>query len=180
MAECRSRLYTSHAGPSRSSRAVACSGLRYPDRAGREPVRPGSFCPTGMAPVEHECLAISAQHDVARLDIQVNDMPVVRIVQHVADVTKPPEELSEIAGCPRGITRLRRFGFGIPGRRITKVVGLAPAFEDRFQTFPSMESSDNRLEGHAPDQTHGETGVPLRVEAEPMDGHDPAVFERAR
>ena len=47
----------------------------------------------GQAPVHHQRLAVVAQHDVRRLQVAVHDAPAVGVVDGVADVDEPAQQL---------------------------------------------------------------------------------------
>ena len=66
------------------------TSVRSPDR------RPGSAAAhrLGQAPVDHQGLAVLADDDVARLDVAVQDAPAVGVVDRVADVDEPPQQLA--------------------------------------------------------------------------------------
>ena len=111
------RLYTSLAGPSRSSRPAACSGLmncRRADRRARQRLgrpagrrrdqrrlrvlgRAGSRLTDrlGQAPVHHQGLAVLAQHDVARLQVAVQHPAAVGVRDRVADVEEAAQQLPQ-------------------------------------------------------------------------------------
>ena len=106
------------AGPSSSSRPAACSGDMYagvpsawpntvaddspPDR-GCSVASPRARSPRipadrfGQAPVDDQRLAVLAEHDVARLQVAVQDAAAVGVGDRVADVDEPPEQLPELA-----------------------------------------------------------------------------------
>ena len=48
----------------------------------------------GQAPVDHERLAVLAHDHVARLDVAVEHAPAVGVVDRVADVEEPAQELA--------------------------------------------------------------------------------------
>ena len=58
---------------------------------------PGSALPDrlGQAPVDDQRLAVLADDDVGRLDVAVQDAPAVGVVDRVADVDEPPQELAQ-------------------------------------------------------------------------------------
>ena len=57
----------------------------------------------GQAPVDHQCLAVFADDDVARLDVAVQHAAAVRIVDGVADVDEPPQQLAQLQRPAAGI-----------------------------------------------------------------------------
>ena len=58
---------------------------------------PGSDVPDrlGQAPVDHQRLAVLAEHDVARLEVAVQHAPAVGVGDRVADVDEPPQQLAQ-------------------------------------------------------------------------------------
>ena len=50
----------------------------------------------GQPPVDHQRLAVRADDDVRRLDVAVQHAAAVRVVDGVADVEEPPQELAEL------------------------------------------------------------------------------------
>ena len=50
----------------------------------------------GQPPVDDQGLAMLADDDVARLDVPVQDSAAVRVVDGVADVDEPAEELAQL------------------------------------------------------------------------------------
>ena len=73
---------------------------RWPRLAGR--VRSsGSGLPRlahrlGQPPVDDQGLAVLADDDVARLDVAVQDAAAVGVVDGVADVEEPPQQLAQL------------------------------------------------------------------------------------
>ena len=47
-------------------------------------------------PVHHQRLAVPAQHDVGRLEVAVEHPPAVRVLDRVADVEEPADQLAEL------------------------------------------------------------------------------------
>ena len=50
----------------------------------------------GQTPIDHERLAVPADDHVARLDVPVQHAPAVRVLDRVADVQEPPQELAQL------------------------------------------------------------------------------------
>ena len=72
----------------------------------------GSARPSGLgqAPVDHQRLAVLADDHVARLDVAVQHAPAVGVVDRVADVDEPPQELPQLQRPPAGVAFERRVG----------------------------------------------------------------------
>ena len=66
---------------------------------------PGSARPSGLgqAPVDHQRLAVLADDDVARLDVAVQHAPAVGVLDRVADVEEPPQQLAQLQRPPAGV-----------------------------------------------------------------------------
>src|SRR5690242_14151515 len=94
-----------------------------------------------------------AQDDVARLDVAMKDATAVRIVDGVADVDEPPQQLAQLQ-----LTRAD----GLSGRRAG-----------------CMEPLDRRLERVAPYQAHGVEGPAIPVGPQAVDRDDTRVFQAA-
>ena len=93
-----------------------------------------------------------ADDDVARLDVPVQDAAAVGVVDGVADVGEPPQELAQLQ---RPLAR----------------VGL--------QSRVAVEPLDRLLEAVALDEPHRVVRAAVAVRAQPVDRHDPGVFEPA-
>ena len=50
----------------------------------------------GQAPVDHQRLAVLADHDIARLDVAVEHAPAVGISDRVADIQEPSQQLLDL------------------------------------------------------------------------------------
>ena len=72
----------------------------------------------GQAPVDHQRLAVLADDHVARLDVAVQDAPAVGVVDRVADVDEPPQELAQLQRAGTGI------GVAEPGRVEASIASL--------------------------------------------------------
>ena len=66
-------------------------------------------------PVDHQRLTIRAKHDVQRLQVAVQHPPAMGIVDRVADVQKPPDQLPELDP-PLGPDRCGRIPVLLAGR----------------------------------------------------------------
>ena len=109
----------------------ACSGLMYdgvpivvpcsvsPDEATVEPGETRLGHPVvlrrddvaladhlGQPPVDDQGLAVPPQHDVGRLQVAVEHPAAVRVVDRVANVEKPPEQLPELDAPRRPLARV--------------------------------------------------------------------------
>ena len=106
----------------------------------------------GQAPVDHQRLAVLADDDVARLDVAVQDAAAVGVVDRVADVDEPPQELAQL-------------------QRPAAGVGL--------QRLVGVEALDGLLEAVALDEPHGVVGPAVAVGAQAVDRDDPRVLQPA-
>ena len=86
---------------------------------GRHPRRPALLAADrlGQAPVDDQGLAEGAEHDVARLEVPVEDAPAVRVGDGVADVDEPLEQPAEVQGPLPGVATGVPFGPVEPGDR---------------------------------------------------------------
>ncbi len=57
----------------------------------------------GQAPVDDQRLAVLAEHDVARLEVAVQHAAAVGVVDRVADVEEPAEQLPQLHGACAGV-----------------------------------------------------------------------------
>ena len=57
----------------------------------------------GQAPVDDQRLAILADDDVARLDVAVEHAPGVGVLDRVADVDEPAEQLAQLQRAAAGV-----------------------------------------------------------------------------
>ena len=107
-------------GPARGSCRPACPGrcraasrrCRWPRRAraSARSAEPGSALPGGLGqpPVDHQRLAVLADDDVARLDVAVQHAATVGVVDGVADVDEPPQQLAQLQRAAAGVVLQRR------------------------------------------------------------------------
>jgi hypothetical protein len=95
---------------------------------------------------------VLAEDDVARLEVAVQHPSTVRVLDRVADVGEPPQEVAE-------------------GQRACPGVALEPV--------TVVEGDDGVLEGIAADEPHGVKRAATGIGAEPIDGHNAGVFEPA-
>ena len=126
--------------------------FRLLDFAGRISHRVGGRQdPLCDAPVQHEGLAILAEHDVVRLDIAMDDAAAVGEGDGLAEV----DENGQQAQLLDFLRRLRG------GRRVVVIL-------------------DRILERAATDEFHDVKGPALGIGPQLMEGHDTGVFEPAR
>ena len=80
--------------------------------ASARPSDPASDRPVGLgqAPVDHQRLAVLADDDVARLDVAVQHAAAVGVVDRVADVDEPPQQLAQLQRPPAGVVLQRLVG----------------------------------------------------------------------
>ena len=102
-------------GPARGSCRPACPArcraasrrCRWPRRARasarRRRARLGPAQRLGQAPVDHQRLAVLADDDVARLDVAVQHAAAVGVVDRVADVDEPPQQLAQLQRPAAGV-----------------------------------------------------------------------------
>ena len=64
----------------------------------------------GQAPVDDQRLAVLADDDVARLDVAVQHAPAVGVVDRVADVEEPPQQLAQLQRAAAGVVLQRLVG----------------------------------------------------------------------
>ena len=105
-----------------------------------------------QAPVDNQRLAVLADDDVPRLDIPVQHAPAMGVVDRVAYVDKPVQQLSQLQ---RSTARL------VP------------------QRFIGMKGGDCLLEAVAPDESHRVIGATVGVAAHSVHRHDARMLEPA-
>ena len=93
-----------------------------------------------------------ADDDVARLDVPMQDASRVGVVDRVADVQEPPQQLAQLQRTPAG-------------------VGL--------QAVVGVEAVDGLLEAVAADEPHGVVRAAVAVGAQAVDRHDARVLQPA-
>ena len=106
------------------------------------PARPG------QSPIDHQRLAVLAEHNIAGLDVPMQHSPAVRILDGTTDVQKTAQQLVE----------LERTLAGCAGRR------------------PLVEAFDGRLQVFASDESHGVEGTAVAVVPQSIHGHDSRVL----
>jgi len=119
-------------------------------RRGRCGLRPAQTL--GQAPVDHQGLAVLAEHDVARLQVAVEDAPAVGVVDRVTDVEEPPQQLQQRQG---PLTGIAAFPLG------------------------SVKLLDGRLEVVAADEPHRVKRAAVVIGPQAVDRHDAGVLEPA-
>ena len=93
-----------------------------------------------------------ADDDVARLDVAVQDAAAVRVLDRVADVDEPPQQLAQLQRAAAGV-------------RLQRLVPMGPL--------------DRVLEAVAADEAHGVEGAAVAVGAQAVDRHDPRMLQPA-
>ena len=141
-ADPRRRQIASRPGPERP----------FLDRAGRL-AAPRPVERFGQAPVDDQRLAERPEHDVDRLDVAVQNFPVVGVGDRVAGVDESSDQGVEVR-------TLARQGL------LSVAHGL-------------VQAADGGLQGLAPDEPHDVVGPAVRTFAHPVDRDDPGVLEPA-
>ena len=104
----------------------------------------------GQAPVDHESFAVVTQHDVAGLEITVNDRAAMGIIHRVADIDKPAQQLAE---------------FDLFAAEIfPRFAGGEMVVDGLLQTAPANES-------------HSIVRAAIGIGAETVNGHDPRMLQ---
>ncbi len=93
-----------------------------------------------------------ADDDVPRLDVAVQHAPAVRVVDGVADVDEPPQQLAQLQRPASGVALQRLVG---------------------------VEALDRLLEAVALDEPHRVVGTAVAVGTQAVDRHDAGVFQAA-
>ena len=93
-----------------------------------------------------------ADDDVARLDVAVEYAPAVGVLDGVANVDEPTQQVAQLERAAAGVG---------PGRRV------------------GVEALDGLLEAIAPDEPHRVVGPPAVVGPQAVDGDDPGVLQPA-
>jgi hypothetical protein len=106
----------------------------------------------GQAPVDDQGLAILTDDHVTGLDVAVENPSTVGVVDRVADVDEPPEELAE-------------------GKRPLAWIAL--------EFWVAMEALDRFLERIAPDEPHGVVRPAVVVVPESINRNDPGMLQAA-
>jgi hypothetical protein len=106
----------------------------------------------GQASVDDQGLAVLADDDIARLDVAVQHAPAVRVLDGVAYVEEPPQELAQLQRPPAGVP---------------------------LELFVGVELLDGLLEALAPDEPHGVVGPPVPIAAQTVNGDDSRVLQPA-
>ena len=106
----------------------------------------------GEPPVDDQRLAVLAHDDVARLDIPMQDAAAVGVVDRVADVGEPPQQLAQF-------------------QRPAAGVGL--------ERFVRVEPLDGILEAIAADEPHGVVRPAVAVAAQAVDRDDARMLQPA-
>ena len=57
----------------------------------------------GQPPVDHQCLAVLAHDDVGRLDVAVDHPAGVRVIDGVADIEEPAQQLAQLQRPAAGV-----------------------------------------------------------------------------
>ncbi len=128
-------------------------------RAGRQHllIRPsgglGGVEGLGQPPVDDQRLAVAAEHDVARLQVAVEDPAAVRVADRLADRHEAAEQLAQ------------------GERALGRVAG---------RTLDGVEGVDGILERIAADEPHGVARRAQVIRAHRIDRHDARVLEPAR
>ena len=133
-----------------SAEPLADDGIERP--LVRRPARLRPAHRLGQAPVDDQRLAVLADDDVGRLDVAVEHAAAVGVVDRVADVDEPPQELAQRQRAPARVVLQRRVG---------------------------VEAGDGVLEAVAADEPHRVVGPAVAVAAQAVDRDDPRVLEAA-
>ena len=106
----------------------------------------------GQPPIDHQRLAVLADDHVGRLDVAVQDSAAVGVVDRVADVGEPPQQLAQ----PERVAA---------GAIVFHLVGV--------------EAVGGLLEAVAPDEPHRVVRPPVGVRPQAVDRDDPGVLQAA-
>ena len=103
-------------------------------------------------PIDHQRFAVFADDDIPRLDVPVQDAAAVCVVDRIADVREPPQELHHLQ---------------------------RPHARAVFERLVGMEVFDGILEAVALDKAHRVIRTSAGVGAEAVDWHDTGVLKSA-
>ena len=106
----------------------------------------------GEAPIDHQRLAIFPEHDIAWFQVPVKHTPTVGVLDRVADVDQPAQQLPQ---------------FQAPLSRVT--LGL----------ISFVEPLDGGLQAVSFDEPHRIKWPPITVLPEPIDRYDTWVLQAA-
>ena len=132
----------------------------------------GSAQGLGQAPVDHQGLTVLPHDDIGWLDVAVEHPAAVRVVDRVADVGEPPQQLSQLQRAAAGVRLHGRVGVEAVGGLLERVpadephgvvgpsVGIGPQAVDRHDPWVFQAAGDLRLEQEAGAADHI-IGVPL-------------------
>ena len=107
----------------------------------------------GQSPVDHQGLAVGAQHDIGRLQVAMDHAPAVGVGDRVADVDEPAQELAEGQGA---LGRIAAECASARWNRSMASLRLSPA-----------------------DEPHGVERPALVVRAQAVDRHDAGMLQPA-
>ena len=106
----------------------------------------------GQAPIDHERLAVLADDHVARLDVAMEHAPAVGVLDGVADVDEPPQQVAQLERAAARVAPERRVG---------------------------VESLDRLLEAVSPDEPHRVVRPLAVVGPQAVDRDDARVLQPA-
>ena len=124
---------------------------RVPRSAARGILTPDDF---DQPPVENERLPVQTQHDVAGLQVAVDESPAVCVRHGIAHVENPPQQFMQLERALSGIA-------------------IRPA--GHF-----VEPCDLVLQARALDESHGVEGAAVAIVAQTIDRDDPRMLEVSR
>ena len=107
----------------------------------------------GQTPVDDERLAVSTEHDIARLQIPMQHLSTVGIADRVADIDQPIDQIAE--GSVTGIRDVLRSGWGV------------------------MENSNRVMQALTANKTHGVERSPVREVPKAVDRHNAGMLKTA-
>ena len=106
----------------------------------------------GKPPVHDQCLAVLAKDDIARFDVAVEDAATVCVLDGVADVDEPPQQLVQLEQVPAGVG-------------LERLVG--------------MKAVDGLLQAVAADKAHGVKRPAIGVSSQSVDRDDAGMLQPA-
>ena len=106
----------------------------------------------GQAPIDHQRLAVLADDHVSRLDVAMEHAPAVGVLDGVADVDEPPQQVAQLERAAAGVAPERRVG---------------------------VESLDRLLEAVSPDEPHRVERPLAVVGPQAVDRDDARMLEPA-